>query len=71
MSRTLKMVGQAGFVTVALFALASNGLTATAAPIPPPSGPVQMEDGLIKDLRWRNIGTVSYTHLTLPTILLV
>ncbi|MEC9302509.1 MAG: hypothetical protein VYA90_06250, partial [Acidobacteriota bacterium] len=59
MSRTLKLVAQAGFVTTALFALASNGLTATAAPVPPPSGPVQMEDGLIKDLRWRNIGNAN------------
>ncbi len=37
MSRKLKLVTQAVFVTTTLFALASSGLTATAAPVPPSS----------------------------------
>ena len=59
MSRALKLVSQFAVVAVVLLALVSNGLTATAAPSPPASAPPQMEDGLIKDLRWRNIGNAN------------
>ena len=59
MSRTLKLFAQAGFVAIVLLALTSNGLTATAAPLPPPPASAQMQDGLTKDLRWRNIGNAN------------
>ncbi len=61
MSRTFKLLSHAGFATVLMVAMVSNGLTATAAPSPPSSAAAaaQMEDGLIKDLKWRNIGNAN------------
>ena len=60
MSRTFRLLSQAGLVAIVLVALVSNGLTATAAAAPrPAAAPAQMEDGLIKDLRWRNIGNAN------------
>jgi photosystem II stability/assembly factor-like uncharacterized protein len=63
MSRTIKVLSNAGFAAVVVLALSSIGLTATANPRPlaPAASiaPAQMEDGLIKDLRWRNIGNAN------------
>jgi photosystem II stability/assembly factor-like uncharacterized protein len=61
MSRSLKLISQVGFAAIALIALVSNGLTATAVPAgtAPAFAPLQMDDGLIKDLRWRNVGNAN------------
>ncbi|MGD8328521.1 MAG: hypothetical protein PVJ49_03740 [Acidobacteriota bacterium] len=59
MSRTLRLLTNAGFAAVLLIALVSNGVTAAASPAPAAPLPAQMEDGLIKDLKWRNIGNAN------------
>ncbi len=60
MSRLFKLLTSTGFAAVALLALVGNGLTATASPTPArPAAPPQIEDGLIKDLKWRNIGNAN------------
>ena len=65
MSRLLKLSINAGFAAIVLLAVVSNGLTATAAPSPPspaasaPMAQAAMDDGLIKDLKWRNIGNAN------------
>ena len=59
MSRSLKLLTHTGFAAVALMALLSTGLTATASPPAAPAAPPQMEDGLLKDLKWRGIGNAN------------